>query len=209
MLLRLILVVVVALVVYFGVTFVQIYQRGHEHTTMSAQGILVFGTAEDNGTPSPELALRLNHALELYREHRAPWMVVTGGKRPGDAQTEGQVSRLYLIARGVPASRILVGAGVDTWENVSTVLAKLREHHISSVITVTDPFHEYRAMATASAQGLTTYPSPVSNSPTSKHSLWRYYLNETIEVGVARVVGYGRLSAWARELSKIPLLSGV
>ncbi|MHB2027298.1 MAG: YdcF family protein [Acidimicrobiales bacterium] len=209
MLLRLILVVVVALVVYFGVTFVQIYQRGREHTTMSAQAILVFGTAEDNGTPSPELALRLNHALELYRQHRAPWMAVTGGKRPGDAQTEGQVSRLYLIAHGVPASRILVGAGVDTWENVSTVLAKLREHHISSVITVTDPFHEYRAMATASAQGLTAYPSPVSNSPTSKNSLWRYYLNETIEVGVARVVGYGRLSAWARELSKIPLLSGV
>ena len=59
---------------------------------------------------------------------------------------------------------------------------------------VTDPFHEYRAMAISSAQGLMPYPSPVRDSPTIKHQLWRYYLKETLEVGVGRIVGYGRLS---------------
>ncbi len=61
---------------------------------------------------------------------------------------------------------------------------------------MTDPFHEYRAMAISSAQGLTPYPSPVRNSPTIKYQLWRYYLKETLEVGVGRIVGYGRLSHW-------------
>jgi hypothetical protein len=51
-------------------------------------------------------------------------------------------------------------------------------------------------MAIASAQGLTPFPSPVRNSPTIKHQLWRYYLKETLEVGVGRVIGYGRLSSW-------------
>jgi uncharacterized SAM-binding protein YcdF (DUF218 family) len=183
-------------VLYFSVTFLQIWWRGHEHTTKDAQAILVFGTTEDNGKASPELTARLNQALTLYREGRAPWMAVTGGRRKGDVYTEAGVSATYLEDHGVPADRVLKGAGSDTWQNVETVLPELKEHHIETVITVTDPFHEFRAMAIATAQGLTPYPSPVRNSPTIKHQLWRYYLKETLEVGVGRVIGYGRLSSW-------------
>jgi uncharacterized SAM-binding protein YcdF (DUF218 family) len=198
----------IALVLYFAVTFVQIWWRGHEHTTNDAQAILVFGTTEDNGTPSPELRARLDQALSLYRDHRAPWVVVTGGKRPGDVYTEAGVSATYLEDHGVPAAKVLKGGGSDTWQNVETVIAKMKRHHITTVITVTDPFHEYRAMAIASAQGLTTYPSPVRNSPTIKHQLWRYYLKETIAVGVGRIIGYGRLSSWSTTPIKVHDSSG-
>ncbi|MFZ1062198.1 MAG: YdcF family protein [Acidimicrobiales bacterium] len=193
---RIVALVLSVVVLYFAVTFVQIWLTGHEHSNAKAQAILVFGTTEDNGVPSPELKARLNHALHLYREHRAPWVVVTGGNRPGDDFTESGVSATYLEQHGVPQAKILQGFGSDTWQNVSTVLAQLTAHHIVSVITVTDPFHEYRAMAISSSQGLRPVPSPVPNSPTIEHSLWRYYLKETFEVGVGRIVGYGRLSSW-------------
>ncbi len=193
---RVVAVVVVVLVLYFAVTFVQIWLRGHEHSTAHAQAILVFGTTEDDGTPSAELTVRLGHALALFRDGRAPLVAVTGGKRPGDVYTEAGVSATYLERHGVPARDILVGAGSDTWQNVATVVAALRAHHVRTVLTVTDPFHEYRAMAIAAAQGLVPYPSPVSDSPTVHYSLWLYYLKETFEVGVGRVVGYGRLSSW-------------
>jgi uncharacterized SAM-binding protein YcdF (DUF218 family) len=193
----LVLVVLVTVVVlYFGVTFVQIWLRGHEHSAASAQAILVFGTTEDNGTPSPELRARLNQALTVYRAGRAPWIAVTGGRRPGDVYTEAGVSATYLENHDVTPSRILIGGGSDTWQNVRSVLPQLKRHGITTVITVTDPFHEYRAMAIASAQGLTPYPSPVRDSPTIKHQLWRFYLKETLAVGVGRLVGYGRLSSW-------------
>jgi uncharacterized SAM-binding protein YcdF (DUF218 family) len=188
--------IVVLLVLYFGVTFVQIWLRGHDHTTKSAQAILVFGTTEDNGTPSPELKARLEQALTLYIAGRAPWVVVTGGRRPGDVYTEAGVSATYLEDHGVPASHVLKGGGSDTWQNVATVIGALRRHRITTVITVTDPFHEYRAMAISSDQGLTPYPSPVRDSPTIKHQLWRFYLKETLEVGVGRIVGYHHLSEW-------------
>ncbi len=188
--------VVLILVLYFGVTFVQIWMRGHEHTSVSAQAILVFGTTEDNGVPSPELTARLDQALHLYKMGRAPWVVVTGGRRPGDVYTEAGVSATYLENHGVSTSHILQGAGSDTWQNVATVLGALKRHHITTVITVTDPFHEYRAMAIASAQGLIPYPSPVRNSPTIKYELWRFYLKETLEVGVGRIIGYHLLSEW-------------
>ena len=195
-------------VLYFGVTFVQIWLRGHEHSGDSAQAILVFGTTENNGTASPALTARLNQALTLYRAGRAPWVAVTGGRRPGDVYTEAGVSATYLINHGVTPSRILEGSGNDTWQNVATVLPLLKKHHLTTVLTVTDPFHEYRAMAIASAQGLTPYPSPVRNSPTIAHSLWRYYLKETLEVGVGRVVGYGRLSSWTTTATNIRLPAG-
>jgi len=194
--LKIVSAIITVIVLYFGVTFVQIWLRGHDHSSASAQAILVYGTTEDNGTPSPELRARLDDALTLFRDHRAPWVAVTGGRRPGDVYTEAGVSASYLEAHGVPTSRVLEGAGSDTWQNVETVLPLLKLHHITTVLTVTDPFHEYRAMAIASAQGLTPYPSPVRNSPTIKHDLWRYYLKETLEVGAGRIVGYGRLSSW-------------
>jgi uncharacterized SAM-binding protein YcdF (DUF218 family) len=193
---------------YFVVTFIQIWLTGHEHSSAKAQAILVFGTTEDNGTPSQELQARLNQALLLYRDGRAPWIAVTGGNRPGDVYTEAGVSAAYLEQHGVAGSRILKGSGSDTWQNVSSVMPALKDHHIVSVITVTDPFHEYRAMAISSSQGLKPVPSPVPNSPTIKHSLWRYYLKETMDVGVGRIIGYGRLSSWTATSTSTSLPSG-
>jgi uncharacterized SAM-binding protein YcdF (DUF218 family) len=196
LILRIISVVISVVIIYFAVTFVQIWLTGHEHSTRHAQAILVFGTTEDNGTPSPELQARLDQALVLWHKGRAPWIAVTGGKRPGDAFTEAGASAAYLEGKGVPSSKILLGSGTNTWQNVATVLPKLTAHHITTVLTVTDPFHEDRAMAISSSQGLTPYPSPVRNSPTVKHSLWKYYAKETFEVGLGRIIGYGRFSSW-------------
>ncbi len=189
------------LVLYLAVTFVQVWLTSREHSTGAAQAIVVFGTTEDNGTPSPALAARLNEVLTVYRDHRAPWVVVTGGKRPGDRFTEAEVSATYLEQHGIPRARIIVGSGRDTWQNISSVAPTMKRHHLLSIITVTDPFHEYRAMAIASAQGLSPEPSPVSKSSTITANLWRYYLKETIAVSVGRVVGYGTLSHWTTDHS--------
>ncbi len=188
--------IVSLLVIYFAVTFVQIWLTGHHHSMNRAQAILVFGTTEDNGTPSPELRARLDQALVLWHKGRAPWIVVTGGKRPGDRFTEAGVSATYLESHGVPASKILKGSGTNTWQNVTSVVPKLSFHAITTVLTVTDPFHEDRAMAIASSLGLVPSPSPVRNSPTVQHSLWKYYAKETVEVGVGRIIGYATLSHW-------------
>jgi len=206
--LRVVSALVTLVVAYFAVTFVQIWLTGREHSSAQAQAILVFGTTENNGAASPELAARLDQALVLYHEGRAPWIVVTGGKQPGDRYTEAGVSATYLEAHGVAARRIVKGAGNDTWQNVSSVIAAMRAHHLVDVLTVTDPFHEYRAMAIASSQGLTPSPSPVPDSPTIKHSLWRFYAKETLAVGVGRIVGYATLSSWTTTNTSVPASSG-
>ncbi len=197
---RIVTLVVLVIVGYFAVTFVQIWLTGRHHSSANAQAILVFGTAELNGKPSAELRARLNEALTLYDAGRAPWVAVTGGNQPGDVYTEAGVSAAFLEAHGVPKNRVIVGGGDDTWQNVQSVAGQLLARHLTTVLVVTDPFHEDRAMANASSQGLTPLPAPVSNSPTVKFSLWRYYLKETIAVGLGRIIGYGTLSSWSRGL---------
>ena len=184
------------LILYFAVTFVQIWLRGQEHSTEHAQAILVFGTTENNCTPGPELWRRLHTALELFNSHRAPLIAVTGGRRPGDVCTEAGASKTWLVANGVPNSDVITGGGGDTWQNVSTIAPKLKALHATNVLTVTDPFHEYRAMAISSAQGLNPHPSPVSHAAVHGPGLAMYYVKETLEVGAARFVGYHLLSSW-------------
>jgi uncharacterized SAM-binding protein YcdF (DUF218 family) len=196
--LKIVSVLVTLIFLYFSVTFVQIWMRGHEHSSANAQAILVFGTAA-GVTPSPELQDRLNHADALFKAGRAPYIAVTGGKLPSDLYTEAQVSATYLESLGVPKDKILLGGGGDTWENVADILPALAAHDITTVITVTDPFHEYRAMAICTDQGLTADPSPISVTAVSGSDLWRYYLTETIEVGVARFVGYHTVSNWIHD----------
>ena len=193
---RLAVAAALVLVAYFSITLAQIWLRGREHSSRDAAAILVFGTTEDNGTPSAELTDRLETALALYRAGRAGYVAVTGSRQPGDRYTEAGVSATFLERHGVPADRVIVGGGVDTWQNVESVAPTLVRRGLTTVLTVTDPFHEYRAMAIASDLGLTPFPSPVADSPTVHYGLWRYYLKEALEVGVARVVGYQRLSEW-------------
>ena len=194
--LRLVSALASLIVVYLGVTFAQIWMTSHTHSTGTAQAIVVFGCEESNGVPSKDLAARLDEALVVYRAHRAPWVVVTGGRLPGDRYTEAGVSATYLEQRGVPASRIISGGGNDTWQNISSVTTRMKQRGLHTVITVTDPFHEYRAMAIASAQGLAPEPSPVPANQYEKPHLWSFYAKETIAVSLGRLVGYDTLSQW-------------
>ncbi|HWI05554.1 MAG TPA: hypothetical protein VNT52_17240, partial [Acidimicrobiales bacterium] len=61
-----------AVVLYLAVTFVQVWLAARNDEARPAQAIVVFGTAQYNGVPSPVLAARLDHAIELYQRELAP-----------------------------------------------------------------------------------------------------------------------------------------
>ena len=70
----------VALVlVYFGVTFVQVWQTSRRDQARPAQAIVVLGAAQYDGRPSEVLRARLDHAIDLYRRRLAPVIVVMHG----------------------------------------------------------------------------------------------------------------------------------
>jgi len=186
----------VAIVLYLGITAVQVWMTSRQHADVHADAILVLGTAEYNGTPSPDLRARLDEALALYQEGRAPIIAVTGGRLAGDVYTEAGVSAAYLHLHGVPLSSLVIGSGSDTYENLESVAPQLKQRGASTLLVVTDPFHEDRSMAVASTFGFSPAPDPAVESPISGWAAVPYFFRETMAVAAGRLVGYGTLSHW-------------
>ena len=69
--------------------------------------LVVLGAAQYAGRPSPAFQRRLDHALALYRAGGVRTIVVTGGRRPGDPHSEGEVGVTYLHRHGIPTSALL------------------------------------------------------------------------------------------------------
>jgi uncharacterized SAM-binding protein YcdF (DUF218 family) len=77
-----------------------------------AELLFMFGTRED-------VARRVDEAARLWREGLFRWSIVSGGVTPGSSLSECVILRDAMIARGIPAERILSeDRAMNTGENV-------------------------------------------------------------------------------------------
>jgi uncharacterized SAM-binding protein YcdF (DUF218 family) len=187
------LVFLAIVVLYFAVTFVQVWLTSRHYQPRQAGAIVVMGAAQYDGVPSPDLAARLNQALKLYKEGYAHTIVVTGSKERGDLYTEAEASQRYLISKGVPADNIIMVGGSDSYDNLSDTANELRKRGVRHVLVVTDPFHEDRSLAIASDVGLIPSSVPTQTSPIKGPATFAYFLKETVGVGLGRIIGFNHL----------------
>jgi uncharacterized SAM-binding protein YcdF (DUF218 family) len=184
----------VALVVlYIGVTFAQVWWAARQDDSSPASAIVVMGAAQWNGVPSPVLKGRLDHAADLYARGVAPVIIVTGGKKSGDAVTQGYSGYEYLRSKGVPESAIKVEVeGTNSFEELSSSAYILKTAGLSSdVVIVTDPYHAFRVASIASEVGLHAHVSPTDSS-----SSLGQLIRETGAAAIGRIISYRRLAAW-------------
>lgn len=158
--------IVVAVVLICGLWFLWLYR---EISTVAAQdqaqpadAIAVFGAAEYSGHPSPVLHARLDHAVDLYRRQIAPLVITLGGGYDKDSgNTEGGVGRDYLLANGIPLSRIIAEtASTDTWQQVQRLAEIARENNLHHIVVVSDGTHLFRIRKLCEDTGLDVYTSP-------------------------------------------------
>jgi uncharacterized SAM-binding protein YcdF (DUF218 family) len=155
--------VLFAAVAVVGVTGVAVFRAAHVDDASfvdHADAIVVLGAAEYNGTPSPVFLGRLQHAVLLYRQGRAPVVIALGGKQPGDPTTEGDAGRAYLVAHGVPSSAAVgLPIGRTTYESLTAAAQYMKTHAMSSAFLVSDPWHNLRIERMAADLGITGYAS--------------------------------------------------
>lgn len=184
-----VLAVVALVVAYVGVTFVQVWRASRQDHARKAEAIVVLGAAQYNGSPSPALRKRLDHALTLYEQGIAPRIVVTGGRQEGDRFTEATVGYNYLRDRGIPDEAIRKEVqGRTTYESLAATARFLRTEGIDDVVLVSGPAHSKRLDGIAGDVGLHASTSPADGSPTL-----RTLLRETAAVSAGRLIGYRRL----------------
>ena len=202
--LRMLGVVVVALVVYLVVTFVQVWRAADRDGARPSDAIVVLGAAQYDGVPSPVLRARLDHAFDLYEDGIAPLVVVTGGRREGDRFTEATAAATYLHTRGVPDDAILrETTGSSSWESIAAVARFLDQRGLDEVVLVSDPYHAKRIDLIADEVGLDAVTSPTRTSPITGFSEWRRFGTETVRIAVGRIVGFGRLERSRDEIDEL------
>jgi len=178
-----------ALVLYVGGTFVQVWQASRSDGARKADAIVVLGAAQYNGTASPALQNRLDHALELYQDGLAPIIVVTGGRQEGDRFTEATVGYNFFRDNGVPDEDIRKEVqGHTTYESVAATARFLRTEGIDDVILVSGPATAKRLSGISGDLGLDAAISPSDGTPT-----FGSLIRETAAVSAGRLIGYRRL----------------
>lgn len=168
----------------FGAALIgAIYWQARTDQTQTVDAIVVLGTAQYNGRPSPVLKARLDRALSVYNAGAAPLVIVTGGRQPGDAFTEAEAGRNYLIEHGVPEDAILMeNQGTDSWESMSGVATMLKAQGLKRVLIVSDGFHLFRLKLMARDLGLDAYASAATDSPIQGSQEFSYVLREAAGV---------------------------
>lgn len=186
-------VVCVAIVGYLALTLWWVHRVGRSDQARPVDAIVVMGAAQYDGRPSPVLAARLDHVVDLWRRGLAPVVVTTGGKQPADRFTEAEASRDYLAARGVPVSAIRTVEGATTLDSLALVADLLRSGDRPRVLVVTDPFHSLRARLVAEEVGLEAFVSPTRTSAVRGAVAFRREVKEAAGVALGRLLGFRRL----------------
>ena len=151
-----------------------------------ADAIVVFGAAEYDGRPSPVFRARLDHARVLFERGIAPLIVTLGGSETGDAHSEGEVGRDYLIGGGVPDSAIIAEThSRSTSESARRTAVIARANNLRRLVIVSDGTHMFRIHAICAANGLNVLTSPrprmgLESAQQDTDAIWHEILTYTV-----------------------------
>ncbi len=119
--------------------------------------------------PQPATALdgptanRLLYGAQLYREGKAPLVIVSGGRVPwlkGQPRLSENMAEIIELL-GVPKSAIIQEReSADTYQNAVDVEAILKQRRIGRILLVTSAMHMPRALALFRRQGVEAIAAP-------------------------------------------------
>jgi uncharacterized SAM-binding protein YcdF (DUF218 family) len=136
-----------------------------------ADAIVVFaGGVGESGKAGGGAQERLARAVELYRAHYAPVMILSSGFVY--SFREADVMRAMAIDQGVPDSAIMLEQrSTNTLQNVKFVDDILRDRHWNRILLVSSPYHMRRAVMVWKKQApdVEVVPTPVEQSQFYDH----------------------------------------
>ena len=128
--------------------------------------IVVLGAAQYQGTPSPVLANRLAHAVELVDAGVSNTVITVGGFQRGDITSEAQAGKEELVAEGLRRRQVIaIPFGANTEESMRAVAAIAESQGLDSITVVTDPAHAARSRALTTKFGLEAHVSTTQEGP--------------------------------------------
>jgi uncharacterized SAM-binding protein YcdF (DUF218 family) len=192
--LSLIAVALLLVATVFGWAGITVWRAAHHDDASEIDGadaIVVLGAAQYDGKPSPVFQGRLDHAFLLWQQGRSRLIVTVGANQPGDAHTEAEAGKTYLVGRGVPTDDVIdLPVGHTTFESLRAAAGYLRDNGLHTAFLVSDPWHNARVKAMADDLGLKGYASATwTSAARSEESRGKGYLRETFAYLFYRLFG--------------------
>ncbi|MFH1564676.1 MAG: YdcF family protein [bacterium] len=150
------------LIVIYSILTIRIYYYANIDDAQKADAIVVLGAAQWNGSPSPILKTRLDHALSLYKKGFSSKFILTGGIGKEEKISEARAGKDYLIKNGVDSENIFMEEkGHTSLESLREAAQILEKQNFKSIILVSDGFHMIRIKKMAKDLGIKAFASPV------------------------------------------------
>lgn len=135
----------------------------------TAEAIVVLGGATKPALPPrpgidlSEQSDRIFYAAQLYKQQKAPLIIVSGGRIDWTRRETPESADMATILSqiGVPASAIIQDPdSLNTYENAVNVRKILRSRDIRQILLVTSAMHMPRSLLIFKHQGIAAIPAP-------------------------------------------------
>lgn len=153
---------------------------------MGVDYIIVLGAQIRGNVITKSLRKRLDTAAAYLKKNPDTKAVVSGGRGKGEALTEAEAMKQYLIRNGISKDRIIKeDKSRNTFENILYSKPLLKPD--SSAAIVTNGFHIFRSVHIARKQGLTRVQGLAA--PTDRLLAVNYYVREAVGVLKDKLLG--------------------
>ncbi len=167
----------------------QINHTGAKDQARPADAIVVLGArVTPDGQPGPDLWVRTMHAVDLFQQGLAPYLICTGGYHD-DQLSAAAVARDLAVSQGVPTDRVLLADGsMTTREDAAAARDLMVDRGWQRAILVSHPLHLERARFLFEGEGLVVYPSPTSTDLDAIPWQTRTWLTAREAVGIVWII---------------------
>ncbi|MDF2568335.1 MAG: hypothetical protein K0R90_1791 [Oscillospiraceae bacterium] len=173
-------------ILFFAVVSCLMTYGVHRYKQANDQTVVVLGCKVNGEIPSRMLTRRLETAYELLVNNPELKCVVTGGQGEDEVCTEASVMQKFLAEKGIAQERIFFeDQAINTKENFQKTAEIIDKNHLNtSIIIVTDFFHQYRSQFYANKFALESTSVSCSTQP---DLFLCYWVREVLAVAKAFV----------------------
>jgi len=144
--------------------------------------IIVLGCQVKGTYPSPFLQARLNDGISLYKEGYGKYIIVSGGKGPGEDITEAMDMKNFLLGKGIDKNKIVMeDQSRNTMENLAFSKKVMESKGFKTAVVVSNKYHLKRVSLMSKRLGMNTSYSGVFVSQ-YKFTEYKGYVREVLGV---------------------------
>jgi len=117
--------------------------------------LVVLGMRLREGVVTPDYALRLERARQLYSDNNSRYIMIVGGVTGAIAVSEAAAGSEYLVSRGLDAEKILIeDASHNTLENLRNARSLMESKGFGRFSMISSRYHLARSLIIAQGLGM-------------------------------------------------------